>query len=91
MNLLTNYAGKFKALGHPVRLQIVIGLVSNECNVTKICKFLNLPQATISRHLQVLKASGIVKGERNGSEVCYHVIDKKIKRIISVIAGADNE
>jgi DNA-binding transcriptional ArsR family regulator len=45
-----------KILGHPVRLCIVNGLITKECNVTGIQDCLKLPQSTISQHLGILKA-----------------------------------
>ena len=50
-----------KILGHPVRLCIVNGLITKECNVTGIQECLGLPQSTISQHLGILKAHGIIK------------------------------
>jgi DNA-binding transcriptional ArsR family regulator len=53
-----------KALSHPARLKIVVGLLKDECNVAQIQKVLRLPQSTISQHLRVLKNAGVVKGRR---------------------------
>ncbi|HPJ71838.1 MAG TPA: metalloregulator ArsR/SmtB family transcription factor, partial [bacterium] len=44
-----------KALGHPVRLKIVDGLMSHSCNVGEIVDGLGLPQSTVSQHLAVLR------------------------------------
>ena len=63
-----------KALGHPVRLQIVEGLIKDECNVSQIQKSLGLPQSTISQHLRILKNAGIIKGRREGTKVCYRAV-----------------
>jgi DNA-binding transcriptional ArsR family regulator len=75
----------FKALGHPTRLKIVHGLLKDECNVMHIVECLNVPQATISQHLGVLKASGIIEGERRGTQICYRVIDKRVKDLLKFI------
>ena len=77
-----------KALGHPVRLQIVeiiIGLRKDECNVTEIQKRLSIPQSTISQHLQILKNKGIIGGHKNGVKVCYMLIDKYAKEIMAAL------
>lgn len=74
-----------KALAHPVRLQIVAGLLEGECNVAKIQKKYNLPQSTTSQHLGVLKSKGIVKGKRKGVKVCYRVVNKKAGKIIKLL------
>ena len=60
-----------KVLGHPVRLKIVAGLMSQSCNVKKIWECLELPQATVSQHLALLKNKGIIVGKRDGVEVFY--------------------
>ena len=75
----------FRALGHPVRLQMVKGLMQNSCNVNKIVKKLKLPQSTVSQHLRVLKSAGIVKGQRKGVKICYCVEDVLVKEIIKLI------
>lgn len=71
-----------KVLGHPVRLKIVAGLCTRECNVKHIWECLGLPQATVSQHLALLKHKGIIEGKREGVEVHYSVIDPLAKRII---------
>lgn len=75
-----------KALAHPIRLCIVKGLISNEgCNVTHMQNCLNMPQSTISQHIAKLKSAGIIKGQRNGLEITYCVVDKKVIDIVNVL------
>lgn len=79
------YSEKLKAIAHPVRLKLVIGLMNNECNVTKICNGLKIPQATTSQHLAILKNKGIIKGRRNGTSICYSIEDEAIRKMIEVL------
>ncbi len=75
-----------KALAHPVRLCIVKGLIQKrECNVTYMQECLNLPQSTVSQHLQKLRSMGIVEAERSGLEVKYRIADDKINQLISIL------
>jgi len=74
-----------KALAHPARLRIVIGLLKDECNVAQIQKVLRLPQSTISQHLKVLKNAGIIKGRREGTKTCYRVVDARVRKIVEII------
>ena len=74
-----------KALAHPARLKIVVGLLKDECNVAQIQKVLGLPQPTISQHLRILKNAGIIKGRREGSKICYRVIDGRVRTIVEII------
>ena len=74
-----------KVLGHPIRLKIVAGLCTRECNVKHIWECLGLPQATVSQHLALLKHKGIIEGKREGVEVHYSVINPLAKKLISLL------
>jgi len=74
-----------KVLGHPVRLKIVAGLCSKECNVKHIWECLGLPQATVSQHLALLKNKGIIEGKRDGVEVFYAVTHPLAKKIVDIL------
>ena len=70
----------FKALSHHVRIKIVKGLIQkNDCNVTEMAEYLNLPQPAVSHHLNILKNAGIIKGIRDGNQICYRVINSTVK------------
>ena len=71
-----------KVLGHPVRLKIVACLMSQSCNVKKIWECLELPQATVSQHLALLKNKGIIEGKRDGVEVFYQVTSTEARKIV---------
>lgn len=61
-----------KALGHPARIQIVEHLKTiDRCICGEIVQILPLAQSTVSQHLKVLKAAGLVKGEVEGPRTCY--------------------
>ncbi|MCD4688675.1 MAG: metalloregulator ArsR/SmtB family transcription factor [Desulfuromonadaceae bacterium] len=77
-----------KVLGHPIRLKIVAGLLSEACNVKKIWECLGLPQATVSQHLALLKNKGIIEGRRSGVEVYYSVISDQSRWIIEALFQA---
>jgi len=74
-----------KVLGHPVRLKIIAGLMSQTCNVKKIWECLELPQATVSQHLALLKNKGIIEGRRDGVEVFYHVVSDEARRVVGAL------
>ncbi len=85
-----------KLLGHPARLCILIGILEKEnagCNVTYMQSCLNIPQSTVSQHLAKLKAAGIIKGERNGLEIQYRVVDDNVEKVIKALdlISYDNE
>lgn len=76
----------FKALSHPTRAKIVAGLIlKNECNVSKMVQGLEIPQPTVSQHLNILKAAGIIEGFRKGNQICYKVVNDRVRRIYEAI------
>jgi ArsR family transcriptional regulator len=76
-----------KVLGHPIRLKIVAGLMSQSCNVKKIWECLGLPQATVSQHLALLKNKGIIDGRRDGVEVYYQVVSPQAREVETALLG----
>lgn len=88
--MFSNEAEILKVLGHPIRLKIVAGLCTQECNVKHIWECLNLPQATVSQHLALLKNKGIIEGKRDGVEVHYSVIHPLAKKIIASLMSSDH-
>ncbi len=69
---LVTLAELTKALGHPARLAILRLLAGRStCVCGEIVDELPLAQATVSQHLKVLKAAGLIQGEVDGLRVCY--------------------
>ena len=68
----------FKALGHPARVAIIEMLMKRQaCICNDMVEELPLSQSTISQHLRALKEVGIIKGEIEGTSICY-CIDEKV-------------
>ncbi len=74
-----------KVLGHPVRLQIVQTLLTQESCVKNLWSCLELSQATVSQHLSVLKGKGIVDSAREGVAMRYWVSDDISKLLIGTL------
>ncbi|MCU0354005.1 MAG: metalloregulator ArsR/SmtB family transcription factor [Cytophagales bacterium] len=65
-------AGYFKALAHPARVAILQVLIEkNACICGDIVDELPLAQPTVSQHLKELKNAGIIKGNIEGTSICY--------------------
>lgn len=75
-----------KALGHPLRLQIVRGLLRSGChNVGCMEASTGQSQSCISQHLMRLKAAGVVKCSRFGNEMHYDVDNRAL--VVAVVAA----
>jgi len=61
-----------KALGHPARIAIIEYLLKvNDCICSDIVNELPLAQPTVSQHLKELKNAGLIKGNIEGTSICY--------------------
>lgn len=70
-------AAIFKALGHPARVAIIEVLLKRQaCICNDIVEELPLSQSTISQHLRELKEVGLIKGEIEGTSICYCINEK---------------
>ncbi|EKD27064.1 MAG: transcriptional regulator, ArsR family [uncultured bacterium] len=79
------YSEILKAIAHPIRLQMIAGIMENECNVTEMVNKLGIPQSTVSQHLSILKSRGIIKPRKDGVKTCYQVVNKKISEIVNIL------
>jgi ArsR family transcriptional regulator, zinc-responsive transcriptional repressor len=71
-----------RALAAPVRIAIVLELRESPCCVHDLVDALAAPQPLVSQHLRVLKAAGVVHGERRGREVVYSLVDDHLAHIV---------
>ncbi len=71
-----------KALGHPVRLNILHLLANqDEYYCGDIVSLVGMAQSTVSHHLKILKDSGLVETEERGTFVCYRVQREKLSEL----------
>src|SRR5712691_6534323 len=76
-------AGIAKALGDPVRLQLV-DVLRKHAGTVCVCELVplfDLSQPTISHHLKVLRQAGLAGSERQGLWAYYYVIPAALKEL----------
>jgi ArsR family transcriptional regulator len=84
----TREAEILKALGHPIRLKIVYGLLKvGGCNVKNMQECLGLHQATVSQHLIHLKSRGIIDSTRQGLQMVYRVTDPLAECLVASMSS----
>jgi DNA-binding transcriptional ArsR family regulator len=77
-----------KAMGHPARVAIVEYLLKTDsCICGDIVEVLPLAQPTVSQHLKELKNAGIIKGNVEGTAICY-CIDEKAIATLQIFFGS---
>lgn len=77
-----------KAVGHPARVRILRLLAqSDACVCGDIVGKLDLAQSTVSQHLKVLKDAGLIRGDIDGSRVCYCIEPRALRRLKALVGG----
>ena len=77
-----------KAIGHPARVAILQHLIKiNSCICGDLVEEIGLAQPTISQHLKELKNIGIIKGNIEGTSVCYCINEEKWVEIENLFAS----
>ena len=72
-----NTARFAKALGHPVRIQILEILSQQSCCYSgDLCEVLPIARSTLSQHLNELKSAGLIQGEVNPPKIKYCIHPK---------------
>lgn len=72
----TDLASQLRALGHPARLEILRILAENgtgTCCCADVTTCLPLAQSTVSQHIKVLLAAGLIERRSEGTKNCYTV------------------
>jgi ArsR family transcriptional regulator len=72
-----------KALGDPIRLQLVDVLRKHagEVCVCELVPLFDLSQPTVSHHLKVLRDAGLVDSERRGLWAYYYVVPDALEEL----------
>ncbi|TPJ75894.1 metalloregulator ArsR/SmtB family transcription factor [Mesorhizobium sp. B2-6-2] len=76
-----------KALGHPLRLEMIEHLAQGARSVEALAAKLGQPIANISQHLQALRRAGIVSAERDGKFVHYSLADDSVLSAFAAVRG----
>lgn len=81
-----------KALAHPTRLI----MIETMCDEGEICvgdlvEMVGCDQSTISKHLVVLKAAGLVEHKKQGQRMLYRLALPKVAELLDCVEGVIEE
>ena len=62
-----------KAMAHPVRLMMIDFLKNGEHSFSELFGLFKLDKSTVSKHLLVLKESGIISSRKTGTDMIYRL------------------
>jgi ArsR family transcriptional regulator len=73
-DIFQRQAQMLKVLAHKSRLKIIDRLGRGECSVGELTDLIGLDPSTVSKHLALLRAHGIVVDRREGNAVYYKLL-----------------
>lgn len=78
-------ARRFRVLGDPLRLRILGALEEGERSVNGVVEAVGANQSNVSRHLRILRESGILRDRQAGNQVFYSIADPVIFKLCDLV------
>ena len=75
-------AETLQALASPNRLLILTRLRQSPCTVTELSVAVGMEQPQVSHQLRLLRALGLVAGERSGRNIVYRLYDNHVALLL---------
>ncbi len=72
-------------LADPKRIAILYAIADKPMSVSEIVEMLEMPQATVSRNLKILRERGMAVAKRDGANIYYSLGDKRIIRALDLL------
>jgi DNA-binding transcriptional ArsR family regulator len=89
--LIEELSERFKALGEPARLQLLMALRGGEKSVGELVELTGLGQANVSKHLQLLHASGYITRRKERTFAYYALAGDDVFVLCNVMCGRIEE
>lgn len=80
-------ANRFRVLGEPMRLKLLIALETGEKNVTELVQLTEATQANVSKHLGILSDAGMVARRKEGLKTFYVISDPQILKLCDLMCS----
>jgi len=81
-------AGAFRALADPTRRQILEELRAGEMSAGEIAGRFPISGPSVSRHLGVLKAAGLIRERREANRIFYSLAEERLALCVSRFLSA---
>jgi len=71
-------AGRFRALGQPLRLRLIQELEGGEQSVSALAEKIESTQPNVSKHLKVLDEAALLNRRQRGTNAYYAIADRMV-------------
>lgn len=83
------------AISHPIRRDVLKRLRQGSLTAGDLADFYDVSKPTMSEHFKTLKESGLIRGERDGNHILYHlnitVAEESVALIVDMFGTAKDE
>ena len=76
--MIARVVQRLSALADENRIRILLCLRDSERNVTELTGQVGLAQASVSKHLAILRSVGLIDVERRGTQAFYRIKDQSV-------------
>jgi len=76
---------RLRALADENRIRLLLRLRRGPANVSTLTADLGIAQASVSKHLGVLRQVGLVQAERIGTQAIYRVSDESVFEMCQIV------
>jgi ArsR family transcriptional regulator, virulence genes transcriptional regulator len=76
-----------KQMSHPQRLLILCSLAEGEKSVGEIEEVCGASQSAVSQFLKLMRLEGLVEPRRDGKQIYYKIVDKRVLELIRSLYG----
>lgn len=77
--------GILKLLANEARLMMIDRLSKGDCSTQELIQMVGVDQSTVSRHLALLRSSGLIQYRREGSTMFYSLLVPCIRKFLTCI------
>lgn len=71
-----------KQLSHPQRLLILCSMAAGEKSVSEIEEACGASQSAVSQFLKGMRLEGLIASRREGKQIYYKIVDKRVLELI---------
>lgn len=80
-------AALLKQLSHPQRLLILCSMAESEKSVSEIEEACGASQSAVSQFLKGMRLEGLIDSRREGKQIYYRIVDKRVLELIRSLYG----
>lgn len=83
--MLPHVVERLGALADETRIRLLLRLQQGQANVTQLVGELGIAQASVSKHLGLLKRAGLVDVKRQGAQSIYFIKDESVFEMCKIV------